>query len=173
MKKIINSALLSLFILTGFNSCGPNTDEAVKFNDALVDQQTLVFEKESILIDGISKNMPEKLDSALYLLEDQVKQSAEATEKLKDFKGGKELLDAALKVFSTYKNVAEQEYSEMIKIAKIPDSLYTQEDDNKIIDISKKIDDKLNQSIDSFRVKQKDFSTKFKFELPIKDSENK
>ncbi|NTW32368.1 MAG: hypothetical protein HGB12_07055 [Bacteroidetes bacterium] len=171
MKKII--FFISLFIVAGLISCGPYSDDAVKYNDELVEQQTKVFEKESILIDAINKNMPEKLDTALNSLVDQVKESTEATEKIKEFEGGTELKDAALKVLSTYKGVIQKEYIEMIKIAKTPDSLYTQEDDNKIIDISKKIDDKLNQIIESFIKKQKEFSNKNKFELPLKEIEKK
>ena len=173
MKKLLISTISSLFILTGFNSCGPNTDDAVKYNDTLVEQQTKVFEKESFLIEAISKNVPEKLDTALNNLVKQVKESTETTEKIKDFDGENELKSAALKVFLVYKDVTQKEYIEMIKIAKTPDTLYTQEDDNKIIDISKKIDDKLNKIIDSFIQKQKEFSNKYKFELPIKETEKK
>ena len=165
MKKIFSFILSLMFVSVIMVSCGPTTDDAVKYNDKLVEQQTKVFDKESALIEAISKNMPDKLDVLLSDLSKQVDSSTAAVNSMQGFDGKTELKDAALKVFSTYKEVTEKDYKDMIKFAKTPDSLYTQEDDNKLIESSKKIDDKLNKCIDDFVLLQTKFAEKYKFEL--------
>lgn len=170
MKKLFITILSSLFVSAILVSCGPTTDDAIKYNDALVSQQTKVFEKESALIEAISKNMPEKFDALLNDLSKQIDSSTDAVKKMEAFDGKNDLKDAALKVFATYKDEVGGDYAEMIKFAKTPDSLYTQEDDDKVIEMSKKIDDKLNKAVEEFVSLQKSFAGKYKFEL--NNSEN-
>lgn len=165
MKKVFATILSSLFVSALLVSCSPSTDEAIKYNDALVSQQTKVFEKESALIEAISKNMPEKFDVLLAELSVQVDSSSETVKKMDAFDGKTDLKDAALKVFTTYRTIIDSSYAEMIKYAKTPDSLYTQEDDDKVIELSKKIDDKLNTAVEDFVTVQKSFAAKYKFEL--------
>ena len=172
MKKIFAAILSSLFVSALLVSCGPSTDEAIKYNDALVSQQTKVFEKESALIEAISKNMPEKFDILLAELSIQVDSSTDAVKKMDAFDGKSDLKDAALKVFATYREVVDSNYNAMIKYAKTPDSLYTQEDDDKVIELSKKIDDKLNKAVEDFVTLQKSFAGKYKFELNGNNTES-
>jgi len=165
MKKLFTTIIGSLFVSAILVSCGPTTDDAIKYNDALVDQQKKVLQKESALIEVISKNTPDKLESSYNDLLNQIKESAEIVQKMEAFDGKTDMKDAVLKVFEAYKNAAENDYIEMINLAKTPDALYTQETDDKVIDLSKKIDDKLNKAVDAFIVKQKEFAEKYKFEL--------
>jgi len=173
MKKIVLSITGFLFISAVLISCGPTSDNASKYNDALVSWQTKVFQKESVLIEAFSKNMPDKLDISYEELVKQLKESSDSVQKIKTFAGKTDLKDAAMKVFEAYKDVTENDYPEMIKLAKTPDSLYTQETDDKVIEISKKIDDKLDKVIDAFVEKQEKFSEKYKFELKAEENEKK
>jgi len=173
MKKIFATIIGSLFISAILVSCGPTSNDAIKYNDELVNQQTKVFEKETVLIDAISKNMPDKLEGLYSDLKKQVDESISAVEKMDAFDGKTDFKDAAMKVFNTYKDVTANEYNDMIKYSKIPDSLYTQEDDDKVIELSKKIDDKLNKSVDDFIQIQKSFAGKYKFELTADKTEKK
>lgn len=171
MRKLFSTIIGSLFVSAMLVSCGPTTDDAVKYNDELVAQQTKVFEKESALIEAISKNIPDKLDLLCADLSKQIDESTEAVKKMESFDGKTEMKDAAMKVFIAYKEVTDKEYKEMIKFAKTPDSLYTPEDDNKLIEVSKKIDDKLNKAVDEFVQLQKEFAEKYKFELSGSEKE--
>jgi hypothetical protein len=78
-----------------------------------------------------------------------------------------------MKVLATYKSVATNEYPEIIRIAKMPDSLYSPEEENKRIDLSKKIDDELDKVVNDFLEVQKGFSVKYKFELSTAEKEKK
>ena len=119
-------------------SCGPSSNDAIKYNDELVNQQNKVYEKESALLDAISKNMPNKLDLLFTDLSKQIDESSEAVEKMNAFDGKTEMKDAVLKIFAAYKGVASNEYKNMIMYSKIPDSLYTPGDDDKVLELSKK-----------------------------------
>lgn len=171
MKKLFTTIICSLFVSVILVSCGPTTNDAITYNDALVNQQEKVIQNESALIEAISKNTPDKLDSSCNDLLNQIKESADVVQKMEAFDGKTDMKDAALKVFEAYKDAAENDYIELINLAKTPDTLYTQETDNKVIDLSKKIDDKLLKAIDAFRAKQKEFAEKYKFELTATDKE--
>jgi len=172
MKKII-SVFSLLFAMTLLISCGPTSNDAIKYNDSLVDLQSKIFEKESALIDAISKNTSDKIDPLYKDLLTQIDKAKDTLEKIGSFDGKTEMKDAVMKVFSTYKGVATNEYPEIIKLAKMPDSLYTQDDDNKKIDLSKKIDDELDKAVNDFLEIQKSFAVKYKFELSTAEKEKK
>ena len=165
MKKIFISIIGLLFLSTIIVSCSPSANDAIKYNDELVSLQNKVYEKESALLDAISKNTPDKLDTLFANLSKQINESTKKVEALSNFDGKSDMKDAVLKIFSTYKNIAGNEYKNMISYSKIPDSLYTPGDDDKVLELSKKIDDKINKSIDDFIRLQKQFAAKYKFEL--------
>ena len=165
MKKIFVTIIGLLFISVILVSCGPSTNDAIKYNDELVKQQNKVYEKESALLDAISKNTPDKLDTLFVKLSKQIDESSKTVEAMSNFDGKSDMKDAVLKIFSIYKNITGNEYKNMISYSKIPDSLYTPGDDDKVLDLSKKIDDKINQSIEEFIKLQKQFAIKYKFEL--------
>lgn len=159
--------------MTMLISCGPTSDDAIKYNDLLVGQQTKVFEKESALIDALQKNANDKIDPLYKELLAQIDKASDTLEKIGKFDGKTDMKDAVAKVLATYKTVATNEYPEMIRISKMPDSLYSQDDDNKRMDLSKKIDDELDKSVNDFLEVQKAFSVKYKFELSVAEKEKK
>jgi len=172
MKKIIS--VLGVFLaLTMLISCRPTSDDAIKYNDLLVAQQTKVFEKESALIDALQKNANDKIDPLYKDLLAQIDKAKDTLEKIGKFDGKTDMKDAVAKVLATYKAVATSEYPEMIRISKMPDSLYSQDDDNKRMDLSKKIDDELDKSVNDFLEVQKAFSVKYKFELSVAEKDKK
>jgi hypothetical protein len=165
MKKVLSTLFGSLVLSVLMVSCAPTTDDAIKYNDALVDQQTKVIKAEDALIQAISQNTPEKLDEALNGLVKQIAASEEAVSKMEAFDGKTDYKDAALSLFKAYKNAAEKEYPEIIKIAKTPNEEYSQDMDDQLMTLSKAVDEKLNKEIEAFVAKQKEFSEKYKFEL--------
>jgi AAA15 family ATPase/GTPase len=156
-----------------FISCGPTSDDAIKYNDSLVNLQSKVFEKESALIDAMDKNTTDKIDPLYKDLLTQIDKASDTLEKIGKFGDKTDMKDAVMKVLATYKSVATNEYPEIIRIAKMPDSLYSPEEENKRIDLSKKIDDELDKVVNDFLEVQKGFSVKYKFELSTAEKEKK
>ena len=171
MKKI-KYVFSLVFAMAMFISCG-NSDDAIKYNDSLVDLQTRVFEKESLLIDAMNKNTIDKIDPLYKDLLTQIDKASDTIEKIGKFDGKTEMKDAAKKVLATYRTVATNEYPEIIRIAKMPDSLYSPAEENKSIDLRKKIDDELDKAVNDFLEIQKSFSVKYKFEISTAEKEKK
>lgn len=165
MKKVLSAIFGSLALSVLIISCSPTTEDAIKYNDALIDQQTKVIQAEDALIQAISENNPEILDEALNKLTKQITSSEEAVNKMSKFDGKSDYKDAALSLFKAYKSAAEKEYPEIIKIAKTPNDQYTQDMDDQLMALSKTVDERLNKEIEAFVAKQKEFAEKYKFEL--------
>ena len=131
----------------------------------LVNQLTKVYDRESHLIDVISKKAPQKVHALFKNLKLQVDSATANVSKMGTFDGKTELRDAALRVFNAYKDAFADDYIELIKIAKIPDSLYSPDDDDKKIDLCKKIDKKINKANNDFKELEKGFISKYKIEI--------
>lgn len=164
MKKTATQTMFYLIITFFFFSCGPSANDAIKYNDTIVAAQKKVIEKEAVLIDVINTTS-DSLDLVYEDFKKEIDLSIETIKKMEAFDKNTDYKDLALSFFSDYKEVAENEYKEMISYAKVPDSLYTEEIDNKVLELSKNIDDKINKSIDAFIKFQDNFATKYKFEL--------
>jgi hypothetical protein len=155
-------------IFTLFTSCGPSKDDAVKYNDAIVEQEMLIINKEDSLIEAISRNQPDKAERLYKEFSSQINSSIETINKTVAFDHETNFREAALELFKSYKSAAENEYAEMIKISQIPDEIYTKDDDDKLINLSKTVFDKLNIGLGKFSKAQKNFTDKYKLELSNK-----
>lgn len=165
MKKVLSAIFGSIVLSALMISCSPTTEDAIKYNDALVDEQTNVIKAEDALIQAISQNDSANLDKALSGLAEQITASEEVVNKMEAFDGKTDYKDAALSLFKVYKSATEKEYPEIIKIAKTSNEEFTQELDDKLMGLSKIVDEKLNKEIEVFVAKQKEFAEKYKFSL--------
>lgn len=175
MKKTTFQTIFYLLITFFFFACGPSANDAIKYNDTIVVAQKKVIEKEAVLIDVINTTS-DSLDLVYEDFKKEIDLSIETIKKMEAFDKKTDYKDLALSFFSDYKEVAENEYKEMISYAKVPDSLYTEEMDNKVLELSKNIDDKINKSIDAFIKFQDNFAAKYKFELteePMQEEKRK
>lgn len=140
-------------------------DDAIKYNDSLIDIQSKVILVEDSLINIISLNIPEKLDNAYDALVAQVNSSLVITNKIKAFNGKTYFKDATLDLLNTYKSVVENEYKKIVKISKIPEEKYTQELDDELMRLSRQVDSKLNTLLNAFTSTQLEFAKEWDFEL--------
>jgi len=173
MKMKINYVLVALFFVVAMISCGPTSENAKKYDDELVDQLAKVYSKEAALIDAISKKTPEKLDFLFTDLSKQVDSSLASVKKMDNFDGKSDMKDAAVLVFNAYQDAIATDYKNIIILAKISDTLYTPADDDKKIELSKKIDAKINKANDKFLELEKGFISKYKIEIEAKETEKK
>lgn len=167
MKKIFFPVLCFILFTSIAPSYSQTKEDAIKYNDSLVDEQKKVIKAEDALILVISQNTPEKLDEALNGLVNQIAASEEAVSKMEAFDGKTDYKDAALSLFKAYKTAAKKEYPKIVKIAKTPNDAYTQKMDDQLMKLSKEVDEKLNKEIEAFVAKQKEFSSKYKFEFEL------
>ena len=178
MKK--NLHLLFFIIIFLFIGCKPSPQKAEDYYLKIEKQLYVVINKEAVLIDFInierdksdsiqklnnSDSFSSKVEIAFIELKNKVENSLTAVEKMESFGNNSKLLDAAIGVLKAYQDVVNNEYASIIKISKIPLSLYTEEDDSKFLELNETVDTKLQKKIDEYIVVVKDFSREYNFEI--------
>ena len=170
MKNIF-PYLVTLFFACMFFSCGPTSEDAAKYNDALVAQEAKVLNAEMTLTSALIKNQPSAvIDTAYNKLVKQLNASTDSVKNAASFDGGTTLKDALLDLFTTYNTVTTKDYPEIIKLNKINDTLVTlAEDFDKKIAITDRIDSILNGAVDKFEKVHWDFAKKYRLDFTEKE----
>jgi len=165
MKKYykILSACCLLFMLA---SCGPTTDEAIKYNDSIIDVQAQIVEEINTLYKCFDDwDHPEKMDEAYKQALAQVDLGTEKVSKLPDFGGKSEFREATLKLFSVYKSVIQTELKTMIDIIKMPGAEITPEIEARFDAMNGQALKKMDNGLKEFQEVQIKFSVKYNFVL--------
>jgi hypothetical protein len=171
MKNIISASITLFFISVMFIACGHSAEEAAKYNDALIAQEAKVLNTERELVTAMTKNMTtSQIDTAYNKLVKQLKTSTDSVKNAGLFDGASLLKDALLELFATYSTVTEKDYTEIIKLNKISDTLTTMaEDFDKKIEITDRIDSILNGAVDKFDKVHSEFAKKYRLEFTEKE----
>jgi len=164
MRKYSHLIISAIFAVTLF-ACGPTTEQAIDYNDAIIAEQKLVLNKENQLINIIANNQQDQINSMHKELLDQIDNSIRTVNELKGHSKFNGFRDATLALFKVYKEVVEGEYAEVIKIAQLPDEEYTKEADDKIMEVSGQIDSKLEKALNDFGDAQEKFAEELDFQL--------
>lgn len=171
MKNIFTATFSFIFVSLMFVACGPSSEDAAKYNDALIAQEAKVINAERELVIALTKNLTTvQIDTAYNKLLKQLKASTDSVNGAEMFDGASTLKDALLELFSTYTGVAEKEYLEIIQLNKISDTLTTMaEDFDKKIEITDRIDSILNGAVDKFDLVHNEFAKKYRLEFTEKE----
>jgi|GEM_PF-1408330 len=182
---LVSASLLAL------SSCKPSPQKAEEYFERMMDCQQAVLETEDALIqliniemqktliDSVSANLPQNSDTSGYAAEInvayddfcmQIKKSQAQLRDIGRFNNKTELLDAATSLLETYRSLSAKEYKEVVEIVKIPSSLYTNENDNRFLDLTEHIDTTLQAQIDNFTRASKAFARDYNFEISLDDS---
>ncbi|MEI8204930.1 MAG: hypothetical protein WCH34_18055 [Bacteroidota bacterium] len=164
MKKQLHFIAMGLVALL-FVACGPTKKDIIKYNDDIVFEQKAVINEEKTILGLASKLDTVNIDKEYTKFKDAINSAIDKVGKLNEVDKDVSLKEAALKLFEAYKNVAENEYKEVVRITKIPTALYTPEEETKYKNVSKLIDQKLNYELKNFLDVQKRLAEKHKFEL--------
>jgi hypothetical protein len=165
MNKVLTS-VIALFIAFTFQSCGPTPEDAIKYNDSIIDQVNMVINSDKIG-DALAKE-PADMKAFLDDFIKTINASIDAVKKGGGFDGKTDFMDMAVKYLTSYKAVAETEYKGIIEInSKTPEDI-TDEDDAKNSKLSEDADKKLQTASEEFDTFQKDFAKRYKFEIESK-----
>ena len=151
-------------------SCGVTSQQAVEYNDKIIHEQTIVYNKELALMEAMKnyKDM-EGMKKAQDELINSSKSSIQVIKNLDKFDGSTEFADAAIIFLETYKGFAEKEYNELIELYSLPQEDYTEEKENRANELFDIIEKAVDTSIQKFGLAQDAFATKYKIELVDKD----
>ncbi|HNW69535.1 MAG TPA: hypothetical protein PKI01_03970 [Bacteroidales bacterium] len=158
--------LAACFLMFMLASCGPSKEEAIKYNDSIIDEQALIVEKINTLYKCIDDlDHPENMDEAYKQALMQVDSGTGKVSKLPDFDGKSDLREAALKLFSVYKSVIQKELKTMIDILKMSPVDITPEIETQFDTMNTQALNKMDSGLKEFQAVQIKFSEKYNFIL--------
>jgi hypothetical protein len=164
MKNLCN-ILTACFLMFLFASCGPSSEEAIKYNNSIIDEQMLITGKIDTLYKSLNREHPEIMDEAYKQALSQVDSGTEKVSKLDDFGGKSDLREASLKLFAIYKSVIQAEIKTMIEILKKPSTEITPETETQIDVMYDQALKKMDNGLKEFLDVQYKFAGKYNFKL--------
>jgi hypothetical protein len=154
---------VSLFLLY---SCKPSKEDAIKYNDQIIDEQTALNLKIEALNKSFKKwSSADSLDICWVNALDQAEKSLKKLDEMKDFHGNSDLRIGAINLFKVYKAVISTEFKEMVRIYKMPDEFYTKEQELKWSNLSDDAFNKMDKAISEMSNIQQKFAKEFGFEV--------
>lgn len=154
----ISFTLMGLFLFAwSFASCDRKANEAVAYNDQIVEMQDAMIQSLIDLEQSFAEYEDGQMDSAYRQLLTSIQQGKAKLENVGVFEGDSTLYRAARDLFDRYERIATIEYAELISYLKIPDSLYTLEDQERSFQLLEKVTNDRTEAHDHFIRAQKQF----------------
>lgn len=158
--------LIIVFFFSLSAAQGQTRDEAIKWNDEIVASQKKMLSLEDDLVNAISDDGA--IDSIAIAYIDYLSffnETIEYYEGVNKFDRKDIFRKAYLDLLYAFRDVATNEYAEILKIWFKPADDLTEEDFSKWEELVDIIDDKEVKSNDVFLEKQNDFAKQYKFSL--------
>jgi hypothetical protein len=165
MKKTILFAFVLITSSVILVSCGPTKDDAIKYNDRLVDINAGLTAAQDAFFNQLDAHNVDSLKITLSQFSAKSKNSLEEVEKIGPFNEKKEYLDAALSYFKTINGLAEKEAKEITEILSKDTAQITEDDYGKAEEIANKLDSEYDKCFAQFQTAQEKFAAEWKFEI--------
>lgn len=168
MKKTLLISMSAIMVLA-FTACAPTKEEAISFNDKIINEQVLIIDKINLLFDALDDYTDHAgTDLAYSEALKQLETGTDVVSKLPKFGGSTEFRDEALKLFATYKSVLQNEFKKMIALSKLPDEQYLQQEEEEYKSLNKMASEKMDDGLQELNAIQREFAAKYKFEIEKK-----
>jgi hypothetical protein len=95
----------------------------------------------------------------------EVEHQLKSIDSFPDFDGNNQFKQEYKTLLTVYQDVVKNDYSKMIDLYTLPDSLYTQNVKDDFLQTNKIANDKLQEALNRFIEVQKQFASKYKFNL--------
>ncbi len=164
MKKVI---LIASALLVIMSSCGPTQNDAIKYNDSLVDIIDKLTEKQNLFLNQLDGHNIDSLKITQQLFAQQAKISTEDFAKVKPFEGKNELGKTVSDLFTILNSVANNEGKQMVELMSKDSTQYTEEDNDKVRELAAKFDEQYDKAYDKLVSVQAAFSKEWKFDLIV------
>lgn len=146
-------------------SCQPSTEEAIKYNDGITEQQLLVNEKVGTLMESYDSYVTEEMDEAYNNAIEQLNIGLEYTKKLKGFEDDAYFTEEALAFFSSYREILENEHVRIIELLKLPADDYGPDQIKEYEMLRSQSNMKIDKAFEDMLIIQKKFAKKYHIEL--------
>ncbi len=164
MKKILS--LVSVLVLMGITTaCGPTTEQAIEYNDIIVDQQNAVFDAFVELLNSYDEYEPVLMDAAFVKTNEAITKAKDAISGLEPFDGDAVFRDNALKLIDIYQIALTTEHTEIIRLLKLPDEDFGEPELKLVENLIDQSSEKIEKGISDLTPTQEAFSVKYQFEI--------
>lgn len=164
MKKVF-SLITVISVLFLLQSC--KQESAEDYNNKIISQQVSIVKEIDNLKKSIDdynilppadalKNMAQAYDATIF----QIDSGLAFIQTVEPFKKDNSLQEASIILFNAYKEIVEQDYKQIIELYKLPDSMFTTEEQHKLDSLINLSNQKLQEIFDNFMKSQKYFAKK-------------
>ena len=165
LKRTCIFSVLFLFTIFFLLSCGPDKKAAVDYNDQIIIEQIKIAEDLKFLFDTFEEFDSTDMSNAYQKLSKTISLALDKADNLEVFDNNSDFKNHAIRLFTSYKTVTDNEYKSMIDILNLPDSVY---DDSKIAEwdsLNQEAMNKLNKALKEFNDYQKVFAKNYGINL--------
>jgi hypothetical protein len=162
--RALNYSLLLLITLL-FVSCKPSVRSAADYNNRLVKHQTKVGELQKELFAVFKDGKPEEMKQILDRFRSQIKEISDSVSTMPQFDGNDDFKKATLIYLDEMNGLAENECTEIVRLYSIPDTIFSESDEKKVIKLREEINDKTKKSISELGNKQQKFAQLHHFKI--------
>jgi hypothetical protein len=166
-----NFTLIFLAIVSIFTSCGPTVEDAINYNDTIIERHDQITVKIRKLIDTYDKFIPAEMDKAYNDALTTTNDAIDFATKLKPFEEDSSFKNGALKLFKTYKEVLETEHKRIIELLKLPEEDYGKDEVKEFEQLISSSNEKINLGQTELTKIQQQFAKTHKFEINQEDGE--
>jgi hypothetical protein len=163
MKKI--TLVLSFFALLLLVSCGPGRNEAIKYNDHIMDIVNKLTLSHNGFLNQIDGHNVDSLKITHQLFSDASKACLDEIKKEKAFGERTEYRDAAVAYFTALNAIADNEGKQMTEVITKDPSEVTEADISKVSELSTKFDADYEKAFNTIEAAQITFAKEWKFEI--------
>jgi len=164
MKNKLKFLTFTLLVAL-FSQCSPTTEEALDYNDKLIEDETKIMNVITALEEVMTTFNPTKISIVMNDAKKQLKISRASLENMRGFDGDTEFYDATMGLYDMFDNQLNTEYKMQYEICKNNVGNIGQEQLLELGQLQKQIDDSYNFVFGKFLSAQKNFSKKWKFEV--------
>jgi hypothetical protein len=155
--------LASLILL--FISCTPSKEEAVDYNDKLVNEQILVATSIDSLNELISNKDTIQIKNCYNDLLNTITKSTNKIDSMNDFDNNSDYKNYIKKLLQAYREIIENEYKNLINICYLPDTLISQDTLIFFNSTLNTINNSISIQTKEFNTFQENFAKKYNFTL--------
>lgn len=158
--------VFGLFLLMlGLAACKQNGDDAVLYNDKVVELQDAVIQNLINLEESFVDYVPAQMDSAHATFNASVLDASAKIKEMGPYQKDSTLYLAAVNMFDVFSTLAANDYVQFIDLMKVPDSLYTPELQAQSFDLKDAIDKRRTEAQEALITAQEEFAKEHKFIL--------
>lgn len=150
-----------VFITLSFSSCNSRSEEAAAYNDRLIAQQEFVLNALNELDSTLNKIDTSRIDDAYHILRGRIREGIRQVDSIGTFQKDPMLHDATVALFEGYDNMVAGPYKELIDLIELPDTLFTQLEQQKALRLEDSIISGIESLHEDFISTQKDFGEKY------------